>query len=59
MTASRTVYLRLSQVAPEFVEASLDLLQAALTADEVLVTDEIREAAARLRSLCEENRGDI
>lgn len=54
--AGTYVQIRLADAAPAFTEAAIDLLAAAENADEVLVTDEIREAAARMRKIIDGGR---
>jgi hypothetical protein len=53
------VRLRPSRVLPEFTAAALDLLVEVERADRILVTDEILEAADRMRACVERWSGEL
>ena len=58
--AAKLVYtVRMSESMQAFLAATLDLVQAIEEADEVLVADEIREAADRLLGVIEDRRGEL
>jgi hypothetical protein len=56
---SLTMTVRLSDCAQAYMIASIDLLRAVMEADDVLVTDEIREAAERLVDVIADSRGEL
>lgn len=57
--AKAVITVHLSESFEPFVEAALDLLAAAEDSDDVLVTDDIVDAASRLRAVIDRYAGGI
>lgn len=53
------VTIRLTDIAQEWVEAVVDLLEAIETADAVLLTDEVAEKARAVRDCFERGEGQV